>query len=118
MQVELKVWADGFDAPPATNPKDEPKPKATAKPITLIFGKTEGDTVHVRRVMPDGVKADFVPPDKIKIGTSPDAVDLVGTLKKSRLDLLDPNLHTFSPAVATKSTFTGGADHDLDKHKQ
>ena len=75
-------------------------------------------TVHVRRVMPDGAKADFVLPDKIKFGLSQDAVDLVGTLKKTRLDLLDPSLKTFSPEVASKVTVSGVANYDLDKDEK
>lgn len=112
-QVEVKVWADGFE--PATDPKAEPKPRDKAQPTTLIFGKTEGDSVHVRRILPDGAKADFLVADKVKLGPAGESVDLVSAIKKSRLDLLDPSLKSFSPEIANTIAVKGAANYQLNK---
>lgn len=117
-QAEVKVWADGFDD--NTDPKAEPKQHDNAKPMTLIFGKSEGDSVFVRRVMPDGAKADFILPGKLKAGLIPEPISLVETVKKSRLDFLNPALKSFSPEVVSKITVTGTTSYELvrDEGKQ
>ena len=117
-QAEVKVWADGFEPTPKdpkADPKAEPKPRDKAGPITLLVGRAREIRSYVRRVMPDGTKADFILPDKIKVGLTDEPVDLLVTLKKSRLDLLDPNLKRFSPEVANKVMVTGTANYELDK---
>ena len=117
LQAEIKVWADAFETP--SDPKAELKPRAGVKPVTLAFGKHEGDTIHVRRVQPDGAKADFVVADKVKVGPTQQAVDLLSAVRKSRLDLLDPTLRSFSPEIANKITVSGTTGYELvkDDHK-
>ena len=110
-QAEIKVWADAFDDP--ADPKTEPKQRDKAQPIQLIFGKSEGDSVFVRRVMPDGAKADFILPAKTKVGVATEPVSLVEAVKKSRLDLLNPALKSFAPEIANKITITGTANYEL-----
>jgi len=110
-QAEVKVWADGFED--AADPRAEPKIRDKAQPATLIFGKTEGDSIFVRRVMPDGAKADFILPSKLKVGLATEPVSLVDSVKKTRLDLLNPSLKSFSPDVANKITVTGTANYEL-----
>jgi hypothetical protein len=111
-QVEVKVWADGFED--STDPKTEPKMRDKAQPVTLLFGKSEGDSVFVRRVMPDGAKADFILPAKVKVGlAATEPVSLVESVKKTRLDLLNPTLKSFSPEVVNRLTVTGTANYEL-----
>jgi len=112
-QVELKVWSDAFE--PSTDPKAEPKPRDKAQPTTLIFGKTEADSIYVRRVSPDGAKADFLLADKVKLGVPGEPVDLVSAIKKDRLDLLDASLKSFSPEIANKVVVSGSANYELNK---
>ena len=117
-QAEVKVWADGFED--SIDPKVEPKARDKAQPVTLIFGKSEGDSVFVRRVLPDGAKADFLLPAKIKSGLATEPVSLVEAVKKTRLDLLNPALKSFSPEVVNKITVTGTTSYELvrDEGKQ
>ena len=66
--------------------------------------------MFVRRVMPDGAKADFILPAKIKVGHSQrEPVSLVEAVKKTRLDLLNPALKSFSPEVVEQDH---GTRHD------
>jgi hypothetical protein len=111
-QAEVKVWADGFED--SADPKTGPKQRDKAQPVTLLFGKSEGDSVFVRRVMPDGAKADFMLPAKLKIGlAATEPVSLVESVKKTRLDLLNASLKSFAPEVANKITVTGTANYEL-----
>jgi hypothetical protein len=133
--VELRLWTElepppppppaqpGMAPPPA--PVVEPKPKGN--PIILTFGRVVRDgtgkvtEVYVRRTLPSGAKADFVLPGEIAAsptmaqppfgGPIPPAptgpgTDVLATVSKSRLDLLDPTLKSFSPGSAAKLTIT------------
>ena len=63
IKAEIKVWAAGFE--PTPDEKAEPKEKG--KPTTLLFGKKEGDSIYVRRTLPDGTVGEFLLPDRIKL---------------------------------------------------
>jgi len=108
----LYVWADGFTAP--TDPKAEPAKKA--EPTKLEFGAKIGDTVYVRRTRPDGQVNEFGLPATIKVGT--EAFDVLATVVKSRLDLLDRTLPSFSDtariAVAGLTNYTLARDEKAD----
>lgn len=118
--VTVKVWADGFEAPPEPK-KDEktdgkPEPKEKGPPVTLVFGKKEGDAVHVKRVGADGKTTDyFLVPEKIKVGAAPEPVDLLAAVTKSRLDLLDKDLKGFAATNAAKLVAQGAVTFDLDR---
>ena len=79
--VELKIWENGFE--PSTDPRAEPKPRDKSKPTTLIFGKPEGDSVPVRRILPDGAKADFLVADKIKLGLVGEPIEIVSAVRRA-----------------------------------
>ncbi|MDB5311082.1 MAG: hypothetical protein JWO38_5284 [Gemmataceae bacterium] len=109
LKAEVKLWTDGVE--PAADPKAEPKPKGA--PTVLQFGKKDPTGVYVRRTMPTGAKADFVLPEKVKVGAGglggpAEDADVVATVGKSRLDFLDPSVKTFSPFQAAKLTVTQG----------
>jgi hypothetical protein len=116
IKAEIKVWADGFEAVPTTDPKAEPKEKG--KPTVLLFGKKEGDSVSVRRTLADGTTAEFLLPERIKVGVGGDGFDLIDTITKSRLDLLDPALKTFAADNVDKITVTGTANYELVKDEK
>ena len=116
IQAEVKIWADGFE--PQADPKAEPKAKDKVQPITLIFGKPEGDSIYVRRIMPGGGKTDFLLPDKIKVGIAAEPIDLLAAIKKSRLELLDSTLKTFSPEVVNKLEVSGVANFTLVREEK
>ncbi|QJW96968.1 DUF4340 domain-containing protein [Frigoriglobus tundricola] len=108
----LYVWADGFTPP--TDPKAEPAKKA--EPTKLEFGNKIGDTVYVRRTRPDGQVNEFGLPATIKVGT--EAFDVLATVAKTRLDLLDRALPSFSDtariAVTGLNNYTLAKDEKAD----
>ncbi len=114
IKAEIKLWVDGFE--PNTDPKAEPKEKG--KPTVLLFGKTEGDSIYVRRTLPDGAVGEYLLPDKIKVQAGGQQMDLIPTVAKTRLDLLDPNLKTFSSDIVNKITVTGVKNYELDKSEK
>jgi hypothetical protein len=116
--VTVKVWADGFEA--NTDPKADPKaePKEKGKPTTLTFGKKEGDAVNVKRVLPDGTTEYFLVPEKVKLPTSAEPVDLLAIANESRLDLLERDLKGFSTTNVAKLTVQGAANFDLDRDEK
>ncbi|HEV3439320.1 MAG TPA: DUF4340 domain-containing protein, partial [Gemmata sp.] len=114
IKAEVKVWAAGFE--PGTDDKAEPKEKG--KPTTLLFGKKEGDSIYVRRTLPDGTIGEFLLPDRIKIGAGGETVELIPAITKTRLDFLDPNLKTFSTEVANKIAVSGIKNYELDKEEK
>ena len=118
VQAEVKVWADGFEPQPAGDPKAEPKPKPKAQPTTLIFGRKEADSIYVRRVLPDGTKADFVLPEKIKTGLAGETADLMGAVAKSRLDLLDTNLRDLLAGSREQGDCDRRGELHLDKDEK
>jgi len=103
VKAEVKVFADAID--PKADPAKEPDLK-DKKPTVLTFGKVEGDAIHVRRMKPDGAKADFLLPAKVLVGPGKAEVKLLDTVVKTRLDLLEPRLKSFSTALANRLTFT------------
>jgi len=111
----VRVWIDGFEA--NTDAKADPKaePKEKGKPITLTFGKVEGDSVNVKRVLADGSTEFFLLPTKIKLGSSPDPVDILQAANKSRLDFLDRDLKSFSSTNVAKLVVQGAVTFDLDR---
>jgi hypothetical protein len=114
LQLEIKVWADAFTS--TSDAKTEPKLKDNAKPIILKIGKKEGDAVYVRRILPDGTSSDYLLPEKVKLATAGDSlVDLVSTLQKTRLDLLDPSLKTFGADAVVKLSVSGGVQYELTR---
>ncbi|MBA4189448.1 MAG: hypothetical protein C0467_15770 [Planctomycetaceae bacterium] len=113
--VTVKVWTDGFEANPDAKADPKAEPKEKGKPITLTFGKLEGDLVNVKRVLADGTTDYFLLPVKIKLGSSPDPVDLLQAVNKSRLDFLDKDLKGFSSTNVSKLTVQGAANFDLDR---
>jgi hypothetical protein len=117
LQLEIKVWADAFTS--TSDAKTEPKLKDNAKPIILKIGKKEGDAVYVRRILPDGSSSDYLLPEKVKLATAGDTlVDLVSTLQKSRLDLLDPSLKTFGSDAVVKLSVSGSIQYELTRSEK
>lgn len=98
-KATVKVWYDGLEAPAkAEGDKLPPEPKLKGNPVELIFGKTEGDSVLVRKVA-DNAKVDL----KVPAAT-------LGLVTKGRLDLLDPKLKSFGTQQATRLAFNRGAE--------
>jgi hypothetical protein len=64
--------------------------------------------VYVRRIRPDGSRADFVIPDKVKVGTDPTETDVVAAVTRPRFGYLDPALPSFSSLQATKLQISQG----------
>ena len=117
LQLEIKVWAEAFTS--TSEAKTEPKLKDNAKPIILKIGKKEGDAVYVRRILPDGSSSDYLLPEKVKLSTAGDTlVDLVATLQKNRLDLLDPNLKTFGADAVVKLSVSGSVEYELTRSEK
>ncbi|MBX9582857.1 MAG: DUF4340 domain-containing protein [Gemmataceae bacterium] len=108
VKAEVKLWADAVEAntDPKADPKAEPKLRATVNPTVLQFGARDPNGVSVRRALPGGAKADFLLPDKVKVGAA-DA-DLVAAAGLRRLDLLDPKLPGFSQFQANRLTLSQG----------
>jgi len=111
----LYVWVDGFNQPPPTDTKVEPVKKG--EPIKLEFGSKEGDTIYVRRTRSGGQVNEFALPTMLKIATG-ETVDVLAAVSKTRLDLLDPSLPTFSSDAALKLTVTGQNNYTLEKSEK
>jgi hypothetical protein len=112
------VWADGFNPPPpdpkaelGAAPKGEPVKKA--EPTKLEFGRVEGETLYVRRTLPDGQVNEFALPTAVRVGGGTETVPVLATVAKTRLDLLDPSLPSFSDAAATRITVSGANNYVL-----
>ncbi|MBY0515064.1 MAG: DUF4340 domain-containing protein [Gemmataceae bacterium] len=130
LKAELKLWSETetpADPKQMSDPNYEPRPKGN--PVVIQIGKVVADPtgrtteIYVRRTLPSGAKADFILPGEVKVGgssspsplgpqsfpgaTGTDA-NVLGTLAKTRLDLLDPSLKSFSPSpgVVTKLTLS------------
>ena len=112
-KIEVKLWADGVEG--GGDGKTEPKLKGN--PITIQIGRQDGDKFFTRRTKPDGTKADFTMPERVPTsGAVPVSIELLPTLRKDRLALLDPILPGFSPFNATKITVAQGANAtELDR---
>jgi Domain of unknown function (DUF4340) len=91
--VEIKLWYDGLEKGAPVDPeKLPPEPKLNGAPsLTLLFGKTEGDAVLVRRTTADGIRTDMKLPSSV-----------VAIVRKDRLAFLDPKLKPF-PINTVKS---------------
>ncbi|MBN9121819.1 MAG: DUF4340 domain-containing protein [Planctomycetes bacterium] len=115
VSATVYVWVDGFN-PPA-DPKAEPAKKA--EPVKLEFGRKEGETVYVRRTLPGGQANEFAVAAAIK--PSPGAtetVDVVQSVAKTRLDLLDQTLPTFSDTAAVRLVVTGANAYTLARDEK
>jgi hypothetical protein len=100
-KATVKAWYGAVVEEPKVDPlklPPEPKLKPDARPIELVFGKREGETVLVRKVV-EGAKTDLKLPDAV-----------LAQVTKSRLDFLDPKLKSFNTQFATKLTFNRGAE--------
>lgn len=96
-KAEIKVWVGGTTTPEkADGPKPPPEPAVKGDAVTIIIGKTEGESVYVRRIE-GGQRTDY------KF-----AENLVALAAKGRFDYLDPRFDGFSPTVATKLAVTRG----------
>ena len=61
-KATVRVWYDGLEAPAkAEGDKLPPEPKLKGTPVELVFGKTEGDSVFVRKTA-DNTKVDLKVP--------------------------------------------------------
>ncbi|MBX9623904.1 MAG: DUF4340 domain-containing protein, partial [Gemmataceae bacterium] len=108
VKAEVKLWADAVEpsADPKADPKAEPKLRAGANPTTLVFGARDKEGTFVRRTLPGGAQADFVLPDRVKVGADPAEQDVVAAAGRRRLDLLDPTLKRFPEFLADRLTIT------------
>ncbi len=114
VSATVLVWADGFN-PPA-GPKAEPVKKI--EPIKLEFGRKDGDTVYVRRTLPGLPPTEFTISAQAKVGAAGQNADAVATVAKSRLDLLDQSLPTFSSETAARLAVSGASNYTLDKDEK
>ncbi|MCS7269789.1 MAG: DUF4340 domain-containing protein [Gemmataceae bacterium] len=117
LQLEIKIWVDAFQS--TSDAKTEPKLKENAKPIILKIGSKEGDAIYVRRILADGSSNDYLLPEKVKVTTAgSNPVDVLATLRKSRLDLLDPSLKTFGTDAVAKLTVSGAVSYELTRSEK
>ncbi len=105
-RVEIKLWADGVQPDPKADAKAEPK--LNGNPPVLQFGKKDAAGVYVRRTLPNGTKNDFILPESVKIGTSPDPTDLMAAVTNGRLEFFDAPVESFSAFQANKLTIAQG----------
>ena len=111
VSATVYVWVDGFNPP--TAPKAEPVKKG--EPTKLEFGRKEGETVYVRRTRPGEPAAEFTLPTAVKIGAGTEMVDAMAAVAKSRLDLLDPSLPSFSDTAPVRIGVSGANTYVLAK---
>lgn len=112
VSATLFVWVDGFNPPSAA----AAEPVKKGEPTKLEFGRKEGDAVYVRRTRPGNVVNEFTVPAMLKVGN--DAVDVLATVAKTRLDLLDPSLPPFSPDAVQRLTVSGQNNYALEKDQK
>jgi hypothetical protein len=121
----IYVWVDGFGpAPldPKADPKVEPKaePVKKGEPVKLEFGRRDGESIYVRRTLPgpNGAVSVFTMPTAVKVGGGTETLDLLATISKSRLDLLDRSLPPFGDttqiAVAGAANYVVARDEKPD----
>jgi hypothetical protein len=111
VSATLFVWVDGFNPPPATSPKGEPVKKA--EPTKLEFGRVQGETIYVRRTLPGGKVDEFTLPTTVRVGAAIETLPVLATVAKTRLDLLDHSLPTFSGTTVTRLTVSGASNYTL-----
>src|SRR5207302_5520132 len=101
LKAEVKLWLEGFDD--KGDPKVEAipaEPKLKGGPtMTLLFGKTEGESAYVRRILADGGKIDFKVPAAV-----------AALAAKKRFDFFDLKFKEFATNLATKLSFNRGAE--------
>jgi hypothetical protein len=107
------VWVDGFNPP--VDPKAEPAKRS--EPVKLEFGRREGDTVYVRRTVPGGAVNEFALPGALKLSPT-DTADVMQAVAKTRLDLLDRGLPSFSDTAPTRITVVGTNTYTLAKDEK
>jgi len=125
LKAEVKLWTEMEMPDPKADAKTEPRTKGN--PITFQFGKVNRDgagkvtEIYVRRIMPSGAKSDFILPGEVKTSSAPSFspqfptpaasgidTDVLATISKTRLDLLDPKLKDFSASSAAKLAVANG----------
>jgi len=108
-KAEIKLWVDGIE--PNTDAKADPKaePKLKGTPIVLQFGKKDPTGVYVRRTLATGAKADFLLPEKVKVGRDFAETDVVAAVARIRLDYLNVELKKLESAQANRLTIALGA---------
>ena len=111
VSATLYVWVDGFNPP--TAPKAEPVKKG--EPTKLEFGRKEGESVYVRRTRPGEPAAEFVLPATVRTGRGVESADVLAAVTKSRLDLLDPLLPSFSDTTPVRIGVSGTNTYTLAK---
>jgi hypothetical protein len=115
----VRVWADGFEAPPAPKKDEKPDPAAEptekGKPVTLTFGRREAGGVNVRRVGADGKTDYFLLPDRVTVAGGKDPVELVAALTRPRVDFLDRDLKKWNSVNAGRLTAQGAVAFDLER---
>lgn len=111
VKATVKLWYDGTE-PAKEEKKDDKKDEKKDKPalppepklktgdpaVTLIFGKTEGDIVYVRRRTAAG-QTDMKLPASV-----------LGTVARGRLAYLNPAPKGFATNTATRVAFNRGAE--------
>ena len=113
LSATVYVWVDGFN-PPA-DPKAEPVKKS--EPVKLEFGRREGDAVYVKRTLPNGQVGEFALAATIKLSAT-ETADLMQAVTKSRLDLLDRGLPSFSETTPIRIAVTGTNTYTLTKDEK
>jgi hypothetical protein len=105
VQATIRVWFDGIDKAEKVEPgKPAPEPKLKGTPTELVFGKTEGDAVLVRRTA-DGTTIDLKVP-----------AALLSKATKTRLDFIDPKLKSFDTQKVERFVFNRGKE-EYEIHK-
>jgi hypothetical protein len=104
----IYVWVDGFNPPIA----DKAEPAKKAEPVKLEFGRRDGETLYVRRTLPGG------PPTEFAISASVNSLDVMQTVAKTRLELLDQTLPSFSDTAAVRVTVSGANNYVLAKDEK
>lgn len=114
ISATVLVWVDGFN--PATAPNAEPTQKSP--PVKFEFGRREGDAIYVRRTLSNGQATQFTVPTTIRVGAGTATADLLTAVSKTRLDLLERSLPSFSEtnriAVAGAANYTLAQDEKID----
>lgn len=110
----VSLWVEGFI--PAADPKAEPTTKG--EPIKLEFGNRVGDVVYVRRTAPGLPPSEFTLPVTIKVGAGTETADVLASVTKSRLDLLDPSLPTFGSDAVASVTVSGLGNYAVAKDEK
>ena len=109
-KATVKAWSNGLAAVKPPEAKLEPgqfppEPTPAGKPFDFVFGKTEGDSVFVRRTV-DGRTADVKVPAALAV-----------TVARPRGELIDPKFSGFTPKAATRLTFgRGDVAYDIEKN--